>query len=219
MVVSANTIERWKEQLASNERLLTSESDRFKWIRKLYVRLYQFLLNRYGDDAEHCVVYAATYHDGNPGSSMPFVDLTSDHRGLQARSPEALRYALEKIHSHQPQPAKSGIHSSSTANEFIVVATSQTLRISSCEIVLRISQIPFRKRRHGPDEVLEVPFELRDAAFAAIKSFPKKDLRRKRSDRWNVALIPKFLMTAILLVILGLLLVLLATVTVDPGRF
>src|SRR5688572_26221259 len=96
MVVSEKTVQRWQDQLAINERLLSSQSDRFRWLRRLYVRLYQFLVSRYGEQAEPL---EAAVENQNQVSRMPFEDLTLDHRGLQPRSAQSVRYVLEQIQS------------------------------------------------------------------------------------------------------------------------
>ena len=183
MAVSAKTVQRWKRELETNERLLNTQSIRFSWLRRLYVQLYQFLLSRYADEGLPAPPPEDDGDEGEQASQMPFRDFTLDHRGLQARSPQSLRDALEKIHSNQPTPTKPSDPQRSATPEWVVVATSQDSRLSSCERVLRIQGIMFHKSAVGFYESLEVPFEDRNAAFAALTAVPRKSLRWSKHDK------------------------------------
>ncbi len=187
MAISAKTIKRWKEELQINERLLSTESERFHWLRSLYVRVYQFLLSRYDDEGLQSPTQEDDRgsDDGNHASTMPFVDLTLDHHGLPARTPQSLRYVLEQVQSNQP--ASASVNTSkkgrSISPEWVVVATSQDYRLSSCESVLKDRGIRFRKSAFGLYRALEVRFDDRSAAFAELRSHPRRVLRWSKRDR------------------------------------
>ena len=187
MTTSAETIRRWKAELEINERLLKTGSKRFRWLRSLYVRVYQFLLSRYDDEGlpARTQVTDSGPDDDDHASAMPFVDLTSDHRGLQARSPQSLRYVLEQVHSNQPAPvsADTSDHNWSRTAEWVVVATSQDYRLSSCEIVLKDRGIKFRRSACRFYQGLEVRFEDRNVAFAVLRVHPQYALRWTERDR------------------------------------
>ena len=205
MPAPETTLRHWKKQLALNESLLHTETGRFHWLRKLYVRLYQFLVSRYGDEVATSNVDVECEPD-DLVSHMPFADLTLDHRGLQPRSTQSLRFVLEQIHTNQPAqtnshpeaivqqtrtPSTSESNIDSKVGEairppWIIVASGQLLWIRACEKVLRERGIDFHRRGYGRKQRLEVPFEQRNAAFDALREAshlrPKWRQRTKRKN-------------------------------------
>lgn len=188
MPVTQTTLQHWKNQLANNQQLLNSKANRFRWLRALYVRIYQFLISQYGTKPESTNT-DVEQETAAAVSHMPFEDLTLDHRGLQPRSTQSLRYVLEQIHTHQAGGNLPTVDSTHTTvdskfegNPWIIVATGKELLIPECEQVLREQGIEFRRRGYGRKRILEVSFEQRNAAFnALLKS--GKPLRRTKQQR------------------------------------
>lgn len=98
MTTRQQLLQRWESGLETNAGPV-DENSRFDWMRRVYVRIYRFLISRYASGewradstdgaSEDEVQFAA--------SPMPFVDNTAEVTGLEPKSQEQIRGKLTAI--------------------------------------------------------------------------------------------------------------------------
>jgi len=102
MTAREQLVRRWQTRLDENQALLEGSSPRSRWLRRLYVRVYRFLLSCYaaGDwqadtpDRTATDVEAAV---GPPKSRMELTDLRADTEG----APRSCRHVASRSRASQ----------------------------------------------------------------------------------------------------------------------
>jgi hypothetical protein len=180
MASRVELIGRWQSQLSESERLLFEGSSQLRWLRRMHVRLYRFLLSCYGhgdwrsDGSDESREEAPT----SPAGTV-FVD-PSVHHGKQPKSAARIRATLKKVHvandgRDKPGPLVDGLHNA----DWITVATliGQYAPHKSLRL-LKSKGITARLLWRGDDVLVQVPLGERQVAMAILESNREK-LRTK----------------------------------------
>ena len=126
MKTRQDLLQRWRSGLEANA-AQTDENSRFHWIHRVYVRIYRFLISRYGSGD-----WRADSADGGredevefATSAMPFVDNTADVTGLEPKSNEQIRRKLAAIHEANDHQPPRGSATRLTVQQYVAVASSK----------------------------------------------------------------------------------------------
>lgn len=151
----------WRSRLAASEEQCLHGSPHLSWLRRMYIRIYRFLLSQYGE-----MQPTTASADNPPSAAAPLVDHT-DHHGRPPKAPGKIQAILKDIHVandrlDKPGPLVKGV----PAGEWIVVATRRDRRWPHRSAGwLRRNGIPARVVGHGRSAVVEV----RSDAVTAIR--------------------------------------------------
>ena len=99
----AELVERWQTQLVASENLADSGPDRLRWLWKMRVRLYRFLILCYGSGEWNA---DASAHEEANRSRL--IDNRSDHTGLSPKSAARIRATLKQVHNANDQTPPAG---------------------------------------------------------------------------------------------------------------
>jgi hypothetical protein len=174
MVARQQLVEDWKSGLAESEQRLAAGSTRFHWLRRVYVRIYRFLISAYGDtgwraDAGDSV---SPREEETPASRMPFVDHTTDDSGVDPKSAARIRQTLKNVHAANPQQQR-GVLVGVAAREWVTLTSRKKSRqISHLQRVLVKRGFEVRQVRRITDYALEVQHFDFDAALDLVNRTP-----------------------------------------------
>ena len=160
----AKILEYWRARRDENRRLVDSGTERLRWLRVIYVRVFDFLLAQYGNDAEAPTAASIDSSDQESASSR-----TSQHRtsrlyvaadvgeGLPKTAAQ-IRSTLKSVHAandwaEQPGPLTDGLQPGS----WIVVQTYRRRRAVELFCYrLRSAGIDYRCHRRARSTIVEV---------------------------------------------------------------
>jgi hypothetical protein len=105
MVGRQTLVDEWRMRLAEwSERL--EHGSRRPWLARLYVRLYTYLVQRYGHNADDGIpLPTAPVHEE---SSMPFFVAKPIEGGRPPRNADRIRAVLDAVHENNPDRAEAG---------------------------------------------------------------------------------------------------------------
>ncbi|HEV3006270.1 MAG TPA: hypothetical protein VGX78_17505 [Pirellulales bacterium] len=105
MLQRRTVVDDWRLRLAEwRDRL--EHSTRRPWLAKLYVRLYSYLIHRYGGETDDEEPVSVTPADDK--SSMPFFVAQLVEGGKPPRTPKQIRAVLDAVHDSNPDRAAAG---------------------------------------------------------------------------------------------------------------
>lgn len=149
----------WRQRLGECERDPDQPPSRVTWLRRVYGRIYRFLIARYGD-------WPADQPDA--ASSMPFVDATAPLAGKAARPVGELQTALKHIHAAQPAPPPAAKEDKPAAVWITVAQHSERIHLAACRELLLSHGLEVQVLRQGTHRLLQVPLHDRDEAFTLL---------------------------------------------------
>ena len=149
----------WRQRLRECEHDSHQPPSRVTWLRRVYARLYRFLIARYGD-------WPAD--EPAASSAMPFVDATAPLAGKAARPVGELQTALKHIHAAQPAQPPRAKEDKSAPIWITVVQHSERVNLAACRKLLLAHGLEVQILRQGTYRLLQVPLHDRDAAFALL---------------------------------------------------
>ena len=94
MPIEGPLTEQWLTKLRESQRQLEDGSERLQWVRRVYIRVYRFLLGQYGKRG-------CDLHD-NERSKATSVGLTDNLDVLSGKPPKSeteIRAALNSVHA------------------------------------------------------------------------------------------------------------------------
>jgi hypothetical protein len=148
----------WTERLDECQRETEPPLSRVAWLRRVYARIYRFLIARYGDR-----------RPAEPASSsMPFGDCSTPLDGKAARSPGELQTALKHIQAAQPAPLFVVKEDKPAPTWITVFEHSERVNFHACHKLLRAHGLEVRVLRQGAHRLLQVPLADRNVAFALL---------------------------------------------------
>ena len=171
MVARQQVIARWKNGLAEAEAQLAEGSLRFRWLRRIYVRLYRFLLVSYGDRdwRDQTVESSQAQPQHASASRMPFVDHTAEQSGLDPKSPARIRAALKSVHkANVPQQRRGSLQGLQIREWVTLTSTHRANRLAQFQKRLMQHNIDSRIVYRTTDYALEVRHKEFDEAYRLI---------------------------------------------------
>jgi len=173
MSTRRDTVYGWRSRLEETEALLTTGSARMRWLRRIYARVYRFLISRYGDEEKRAGENPAAEpaSDCATPSGMPFMDNRKTDVGREPKSAVRIRDTLDRLHTANDQNPAAGPLSKGLVDEAWITVASESARVSSvrCQRLLKNEGIPARIVRRGDDRMVEVRLDHRDKAFSLIQ--------------------------------------------------
>jgi hypothetical protein len=174
-------VRRWQEGLAQNESEFLHGPTQRRWIKRIYVRVYRFLLAVYGGadwttDATGPAVSddelnSDEFNSDEPrGEPMPLVDLRQQEGGQPPKSVAQIRRTLKTVHAAGESLAV-GPQTSGLGPEDWIVAASQRDGVDTARFagVLRLREIPYRRRGRGSEAVVEVRYVNHEEALDVLQ--------------------------------------------------
>jgi hypothetical protein len=177
MVTREQLISRWRDRLADCEAEVAHASVQRRWLKLMYVRVFRFLLARYGSanwTAAGTGRETATTEDGNVDDHRPPVklaDLRSDTHGTPPKSVARIRQTLETIHDTSGASATTGPRGQGlSSDDWIVVASRRDgVAVPTYAAALRRAGLRCRRRRLGRDAVVEVRYKDEEEALMLLR--------------------------------------------------
>ncbi len=105
MVGRQTLVDEWRMRLAEWRERLEHGSGR-PWLARLYVRLYTYLVQRYGHSADDGAALSTAPVDEE--SSMPFFVAKPIEGGRPPRNADQIRAVLDAVHENNPDRAEAG---------------------------------------------------------------------------------------------------------------
>lgn len=168
--MSASRADYWAEQLKLCEEVLDGPSQSH-WLRRIYARVYRFLLSRY-----------PLASSPPPSAPMPLVDRTETLDGKEAKSPGAIHATLERIAEGQGDVrSATPARPLDAADWFTVAEGSRRFDVTRCLRLLRKAGIDARRIRQGDHTLVQVHASDRESAFRLIQE--SRDLLRRTGTR------------------------------------
>jgi hypothetical protein len=186
----SEVVASWRSRLSASEEQLAHGSPHLQWLRRMYIRVYRFLLSQYGEASDSPPV------SETPVSLMPLVDNTDRH-GRPPKQPGKIQAILKDIHVANERLDKPGPLAKGMApGSWLVVASRREKWIPGrCLNALRENGIPARLTRSGGDVAVEV--EAKDLESASrILHHARRDLTYARKP-------PPLLVLALIATIVG----------------
>jgi hypothetical protein len=184
MVTRKQLVSHWREALERSEAEADRVSPQRSWIKRIYARVFRFLLAVYGSadwraggsEGESWV--ADDDEIADRGQGMELVDLRSDDQGTPPKDADRIRQTLQTLHAAGPDAGSGPNAGGLRADEWIVVASKRDgAAINLCAAALRKSGIRFRRRRLGRDTVVQVQCADREGALMLLD-----DLRDRAAE-------------------------------------
>ena len=125
MTTRRQLLQRWEAGLHTNAETVDASS-RFHWVRRAYVRIYRFLISRYGSGQWR--VDSATGGEAPvevATSPMPFVDNTGETTGCEPKSGEQIRDKLAAIRDANDNPRPLGTATKLTSSDWVALASTK----------------------------------------------------------------------------------------------
>ncbi len=185
MVSRSQLVESWRARLVENQRMLTEGSPRRRWIRKIYVRVYDFLISCYGGEDWQADEEREGSDEGQP-SRMEFADYTQGAEGVRPKSTERIRATLNAVHAACDAPPAAGELSGGLSyRDWIAVASeSGLLSPDRCVRLLESHGLVARKVTRGDDVIVEVYAGQRSDAMELLEDHrPKLRVVRRSRQR------------------------------------
>ncbi len=172
IIARRTLVERWNSRLAENELLLRTGSQQMRWLRRMYVRIYRFLVSVYGSDDNTVSLSEDHWEDARDEhvSHMPFVDNTTDQDGLRPKSAARIRAALKKVHAANNQAAAPGPLREISKEDWVTVATWSRFSCIMQEGIRALNEkgITVRQVWQGDRASIQVSYRSFDEATAAL---------------------------------------------------
>ena len=197
MAASQQLVQRWNERLAVGERLLTNPSPRLRWLGRVYIRLYRFLLSVYGRGEWRSDTASPPGEDQDfdadaSASRMPFVDLTSHDPGAPAKSLEQIRYTLKSMHLANSRTVEIGpLREGLQPESWIAIGETRKFRADVLCEALRKAEIQSQLHPHARREIIYVRYRDYERALVIankLATFRTRDsqpaLRPKSKTIW-----------------------------------
>ncbi len=189
-------IRDWRDRLAQSEAELECGSPNRRWVKRIYVRLYRFLLAIYGrgdwtaDDALSSTDGTDMPDDDSHQSHMELIDLRTEIGGTPPKSVARIRQTLKTVHAAAEPTEQFGPHAKGLQPEDWIVAASQRdgVMLQRFAEALYLAGVPCRRRRLGRDTVVEVRLIHEEAALDLLKNLGNSvrespQQRRSRRER------------------------------------
>lgn len=183
----AQLVAYWRTRLNASQEQVRAGSPHLRWLRRMYIRVYQFLLSQYGEQ-EHGEYERGNHEYGGPAfnvgdaqgeaadlaeapSRMPLVDNTPDHFGQPPKAPGKIQAVLKDIHNandrlDKPGPLKQGL----PPGAWLAVASRRERWIpAACLKHLHRHGVCARVASLGDDLVVEVLAQDFAAACALLR--------------------------------------------------
>jgi hypothetical protein len=175
--------QRWEMGLEANAGQ-SEEGSRFQWIRLVYLRIYRFLISRYGGGDWRVDSVDGTDVEGVElaSSPMPFVDHTDNAIGLEPKSHELIRDKLAAIHDANEDRQTPGATQGLSGQDWVVVASSKRRQTADrIQNKLRAHGFQVRKMNRTTDYGIEVRYaEFAKALLALQEADPSPPATRYR---------------------------------------
>lgn len=159
--------EYWQQQLDAFESSTPTPDTRASWLRRIYIRLYRFLLSHYGHDRHESL--SESLSPSNVTAYMPEEPLL----GKPAKSLGEIRTTLKNIHNAQPEPHRPQVDATYVhglrPESWIVVATEKrSMSLDRCCVVLRECGVEHRINGNAIVRQLEVRYRAFDKALQLL---------------------------------------------------
>lgn len=182
-------IRDWWDRLAQSEAEMESASLHRRWIKRIYVRLFRFLLAVYGrgdwtaGETPESAGDGETSADDSPQTHMELIDLRTDTGGAPPKSVAQIRHTLKTVHNavseKQIGPHAHGLD----PEDWIVVASRRDgVILPRFGEVLYLAGVPWRCRRLGRDTVMEVRLFHEEEALDLLSELGSS-VRNSRRER------------------------------------
>jgi hypothetical protein len=199
-------LEYWRSRLQASDADYLQSSPRLKWLRAAYIRVFRFLLSRYGPEEP-----AAATENPASGvessftapeafvSTMPMVDNTWNHRGRPPKAVGKIQSALKGIHNANDRTDELGpLAKGLSDDDWVVIAAQRDRWIpKACVKELRARGVVARTTRINNQTVVEV---CRKDAPAALKILRRHKSTLKRNKHSRQVRTIAFMITAYLAV-------------------
>ncbi len=189
MVGRQTLVDEWRMRLAEWRERLAGGSRR-PWLAKLYIRLYTYLVQRYGDsDADSPLPTLPADEE----SSMPFFVADPIEGGRPPRSAERIRPVLDAVHESNPGHDEAGPLADGLApDSMIAVAAFYDRReVARLQRMLKKEGIESETRplRKQTQVIIRLADLRRSRPIVDSHAFTSRDSsarRRTRVSRWAV---------------------------------
>jgi hypothetical protein len=171
MTTRLELLQRWEAGLEANA-TPTDEESRFHWLRRVYVRIYSFLISRYasGDWRADSAADASEDDAELATSPMPHVDNTAEVTGLQPKSNEQIRGKLAAIRDANDDRQPPGTTAGLSVNEWVAVASCKNRKTAErirTQLVANGFQVVKTKRT--TDYCIEVRYGSFEEALSVLQ--------------------------------------------------
>jgi hypothetical protein len=188
-------IRDWRDRLAQSEAELECASPNRRWIKRIYVRLYRFLLAMYGrgdwtaDDTLSLTDGTETPDDDSHQSHMELIDLRTEIGGAPPKSVAQIRQTLKTVHAAAEPTEQIGPHAKGLQPEDWIVAASQRdgVVLQRFAEALNLAGVPCRRRRLGRDTVVEVRLFHQEEASELLKNLGSRVGESPQQIRYELA--------------------------------
>ena len=150
-------VDRWRTRLTANQRSAAECPAHRRWVHKIYVRVYRFLISCYGagewqPDAD------AESAPGEEPSRMEFVDNTEGAQGARPKSADRIRATLDAVHDARENPPSAGKRGFGLKYSDWVAVASKSSLVSPGRLVQLLCSygLEARQVRRGDDVIVEV---------------------------------------------------------------
>ena len=182
-------IDRWRTRLTANQRSAAECPAHRRWVHRIYVRVYRFLISCYGagewqpdTDAESA--------PGEEPSRMEFVDNTEGAQGTRPKSADRIRATLDAVHDARENPPSAGKRGFGlNYSDWVAVASKSSL-VSPRRLVQLLCSygLEARQVRRGDDVIVEVFAGRLDEAMELLERHrPSLRIRRRSARRPQAA--------------------------------
>ncbi len=185
-------IDFWRSRLQASDAEYRQSSPRLKWLRAAYIRVFRFLLSRYGPEEP-----AAATENPDSGvessstapeafvSTMPMVDNTWNHRGRPPKAVGKIQSALKGIHNANDRTDELGpLAKGLSDDDWVVIAAQRDRWIpKACVKELQARGVVARTTRINNQTVVEVCRKDAPAALKILRRHASKLKRTKSSTQ------------------------------------
>ncbi|HEV3025717.1 MAG TPA: hypothetical protein VGX76_24760 [Pirellulales bacterium] len=189
MLHRRTVVDDWRLRLAEWRERLENDTRR-PWLAKLYVRLYSYLIRRYGGetDDEEALSVAPT----DDKSSMPFFVAKSVEGGKPPRNAKQIRAVLDAVHESNPDRPAAGPLVAGLAPDDMLAIAAFVEKWQAARLVrrLELAKIASEVRRRGREFQVFVRMDDRKRVQPYLRG--SAGLVKRRELLWQQALASAF---------------------------
>jgi len=153
--------EQWRSKLRESQQQLEDGSDRLRWVRRVYIRVYHFLMRKYGSrecDLHDCVESKATF--------VALSDNPTELAGKPPKSDADIRTALKSVKASNDRVDEGGpLRKGLGKLDWVALETYRNRSdVENCNQRLQGAKIECQIQRRGKDTIVFV--RLRDVSEA-----------------------------------------------------
>ncbi len=169
-------VQRWQEGLDRYEDEMRRASPHRRWLKRIYIRVYRFLLSVYGGGNWTADAGASEVADTGPAADEvgsprgQLIDLRADEEGRPPKGVAEIRHTLKTVHGAARSPELGPQTHGLDPDDWIVAASQRDgADAQRCALALRRRGIPCRLSGWLlKNAVVEVPYVHHEEALAVL---------------------------------------------------